>query len=42
MGSPIPIQARKRRDKELDEVSTAIHGGVAAVNVAHNQAKKVW
>jgi hypothetical protein len=28
-----PGSGAKRRDQELDEVSTAIHGGGAAVNV---------
>jgi hypothetical protein len=32
---------RKRRGKVLDVVSTAIPGGVAAGNVAHQRQKKV-
>ncbi|MBW1800521.1 MAG: hypothetical protein JRJ85_07295 [Deltaproteobacteria bacterium] len=29
----VPCSGAKRRDKGLDEVSTAIHGGEAAVNL---------
>jgi len=31
ISSPAPCSGAKRRDKVLDEVSTAIHGGAAAV-----------
>ena len=35
----VPCSGAERRDKVLDEVSTAIHGGAAAVNVA-NQPRR--
>jgi hypothetical protein len=35
-----PCSGAERRDKELDAVSTAIHGGAAAVNVANNRLAK--
>jgi len=31
----VPCSGAKRRNKGLDEVSTAIHGGEAAVNAAN-------
>jgi len=33
VSGPAPCSGAERRDKELDVVSTAIHGGAAAVNV---------
>jgi hypothetical protein len=35
-----PCSGAERRDKELDAVSTAIHGGAAAVNGALNRREK--
>jgi hypothetical protein len=34
---PAPCSGAERLNKELDEVSTAIHGGEAAVNAANNR-----
>ena len=36
VSGPVPCSGAKRRDKVLDEVSTAIHGGAAAVNAPHH------
>ena len=36
-----PCSGAKRRDKELDAVSTAIHGGEAAVNAWHEGLGKL-
>jgi hypothetical protein len=33
VSGPVPCSGARRRDKVLDVVSTAIHGGAAAVNV---------
>ncbi len=35
-----PCSDAERRDKELDAVSTAIHGGAAAVNLITSPAAK--
>jgi len=32
VSGPVPCSGARRRDKVLDVVSTAIHGGAAAVN----------
>ncbi len=34
---PAPCSGAERRNKELDAVSTAIHGGAAAVNITNNR-----
>jgi len=33
MSDPAPCSGAERRDKVLDEVSTAFHGGAAAVKI---------
>ncbi|MDL1976724.1 MAG: hypothetical protein LWX52_01255 [Deltaproteobacteria bacterium] len=40
MSGQAPCSGAERRDKELDAVSTAIHGGAAAVNGALNRREK--
>jgi hypothetical protein len=37
---PAPCSGAERRNKELDEVSTAIHGGGAAVNDTNHRQNK--
>ena len=38
----VPCSGAERRDKVLDAVSTAIHGGEAAVNVANNRLAPIY
>jgi len=35
VSSPVPCSGAERKNKVLDEVSTALHGGEAAVQAEH-------